>query len=797
MRRSPPRFHVLSTALLLPPAELAPCDSLIPAPEVQCWGGTHHPNASGSPADCRESCCRTSGCVWWGLAGPQAVAKVKGCWVSVAPSHCESSRIGWTGEYNQSMPPPPRPPPAVPVNLSRAVLAHRFDGIGAIIDASSRFLYDYPEPQRSEVLDYLFLPGFGASLSICKVEVGGDAQQTDGTTASYLHDPAGEPNFDRTHIWWAMGEATARRPGILLYGLAWGFPGWVGGGDFYSEGPGVYLAGWAKGAQERHGLTVSVLGLWNERMPCKLDHPLNDSSWNCSMIFGLRRALDRQGLGSVRIAGHDSKVDTLPMLYQTGAPVDIIATHGYTPLPVAEQEADAARGRPRWRSESEDTYKSSARMAAHLVQDYLNANVTAVIEWPATQGYYPSFPWAANDMFSYANSPWSGHYRIPSPVWVFAHMGQFTAPGWKYLRMQSHDGGGRLAGGGNFVALVSPDRANLTVLIESTMANLTENITFLLPPRYFASPAGIAPALEQWHSNLTTNNPDSYFLQLPDLPVDPVTGSVTVSVPAASLITLSSMRGQARKGQHPAPPADAAFPLPYRVNYSEVTQRWRQARFQLDQQGSFEIDDVAVQGGAGPLTRGLLQTVREVPIQWVWATPRPLSILGDAAWDDISVTATGVMLEQSATLETTIFDCSMAKRHTVPGTATKLPAPVGGTFLSVGVRTMVAGNICGAGRNDTRGYFLLVHSNKTYTITKGSQQILDAGPIQVDGLSVLQNFLREELQLSISAKGDAITAAVNGQHLSTVHDADFAQGFASIATGWHQVLFKLIAIDHA
>lgn len=32
---------------------------------------------------------------------------------------------------------------------------------------------DYPEPQRSEILDYLFKPNFGAALSILKVEIGG------------------------------------------------------------------------------------------------------------------------------------------------------------------------------------------------------------------------------------------------------------------------------------------------------------------------------------------------------------------------------------------------------------------------------------------------------------------------------------------------------------------------------------------------------------------------------------------------------------------------------------------------
>ena len=51
-----------------------------------------------------------------------------------------------------------------------------FDGIGAISGGggTSRLLVDYPEPQRSQVLDYLFKPGVGAELDIFKVEIGGD-----------------------------------------------------------------------------------------------------------------------------------------------------------------------------------------------------------------------------------------------------------------------------------------------------------------------------------------------------------------------------------------------------------------------------------------------------------------------------------------------------------------------------------------------------------------------------------------------------------------------------------------------
>ena len=56
----------------------------------------------------------------------------------------------------------------------------RFDGIGAVSGggATSVLLKDYPEPQRSQVLDLLFKPKFGASMSALLVEVPGDGNST-------------------------------------------------------------------------------------------------------------------------------------------------------------------------------------------------------------------------------------------------------------------------------------------------------------------------------------------------------------------------------------------------------------------------------------------------------------------------------------------------------------------------------------------------------------------------------------------------------------------------------------------
>src|SRR5690349_22397601 len=110
-----------------------------------------------------------------------------------------------------------------------------FDGIGAISDGggNSQLLIDYPEPKRSQILDYLFKPNYGASLQLFKVEVGGDMNSTDGAEPSIQHTRTDE-SFDRGYEWWMMEQAKARNPNIKLAALSWGAPGWIGGRNFWS-----------------------------------------------------------------------------------------------------------------------------------------------------------------------------------------------------------------------------------------------------------------------------------------------------------------------------------------------------------------------------------------------------------------------------------------------------------------------------------------------------------------------------------------------------------------------------------
>ena len=61
-----------------------------------------------------------------------------------------------------------------------------YQGIGAILGGggNARYLMDYPPTQRAQILDYLFKPGYGASLQLLKLEIGGGTNSTDGSEPS-------------------------------------------------------------------------------------------------------------------------------------------------------------------------------------------------------------------------------------------------------------------------------------------------------------------------------------------------------------------------------------------------------------------------------------------------------------------------------------------------------------------------------------------------------------------------------------------------------------------------------------
>ena len=140
----------------------------------------------------------------------------------------------------------PFPPPPPPYDPSPHLLdpriggKKRFDGHGGLsAGASSRLLFDYPEPQRSDILNYLYKPNFGAALTMCKIEIGGDGQSTNGAEASHMHTQ-NDRNYNRGYEYWLASEAKKRNPKVTIYGLSWAAPGWINNGtdwDVFARRP--------------------------------------------------------------------------------------------------------------------------------------------------------------------------------------------------------------------------------------------------------------------------------------------------------------------------------------------------------------------------------------------------------------------------------------------------------------------------------------------------------------------------------------------------------------------------------
>jgi len=160
-----------------------------------------------------------------------------------------------------------------PYNINISSIGRRLDGYGAISGggATSRLLLTYSEPYLSDILDYLFLPSFGVSLHHLKVEIGGDGQSSEGVEPSHSHFE-GDADFTRGYEWRLMVEAKKRNPNILISGLAWTWPGYLGeGGRGLSpwnnpQKSADYIVDWVKAAKNLYNISLDYIDAdWNER----------------------------------------------------------------------------------------------------------------------------------------------------------------------------------------------------------------------------------------------------------------------------------------------------------------------------------------------------------------------------------------------------------------------------------------------------------------------------------------------------------------------------------------------------
>lgn len=600
-----------------------------------------------------------------------------------------------------------------------------FAGVGALsAGASSRLLIDYPPAQRAQILDYLFKPGYGASLQILKVEIGGDTNSTDGTELS--HEPQqGQVNCNAGYEWWLMEQAKKLNPGIKLYGLEWGAPGWAGAGaqTLWTTQNISYILDWL-GCARQHGLSIDYLGGWNEA-----------ATYPPSWFVQLRQALDAHGYQGTQIVATDGYNWTTIAADMASDPafknaVSIIGEH----YPCSATSCSApgsvtATGKPIWASEQGSAgYDSGAPALARDINDaYVDGRMTATINWSLIWSASAGLPYQGDGLML-ANTPWSGSYQVGMSIWVMAHTAQFTEPGWKYL----DSGSVRLGGGGSVATLRSPTTGNWSSIAETLGATSPQQVTFQVQGGLSTGPVQV------WATNLNSGNSSDWFRYSGQ--IQPQDGSFSLTLQPGYLYTVTTTTGQ-HKGSAAPPPAHT-LRLPYIDNFGEYPAG-ATARYLSDLGGAFQTEPCADGGPDGSGGMCLQQMVTQQPVQWDGIDNYPVTVIGDTSWGNYRASV-DAMLPQSGYVE--LVARALGQGNGLSGYHFRISAQGQWSIYAEGPGVMWGG----AGADTTL-------ASGTTSFGTGRWH-----------------------RLGLEVRGDEITATLDGSPLSTVIDSTYQAGQAGL-----------------
>jgi len=157
------------------------------------------------------------------------------------------------------------------VNINGSGSGRTFAGIGGVTsNGMTKLLREYPVNQRNDILNFLFLPNFGASFHYLKIEVGSDANGTCGTEPSHMRS---QIDFDITRgvgLWMGQ-EAKNRNSQIILDAIRWGTPRWVNS----DANKYLYYKKFLEGARDNFGLTLEYLAPDENEGPFSRNYTVN------------------------------------------------------------------------------------------------------------------------------------------------------------------------------------------------------------------------------------------------------------------------------------------------------------------------------------------------------------------------------------------------------------------------------------------------------------------------------------------------------------------------------------------
>eukprot|EP00041_Stephanoeca_diplocostata_P026891 m.733057 g.733057 ORF g.733057 m.733057 type:complete len:1032 (+) comp23069_c0_seq3:161-3256(+) len=530
---------------------------------------------------------------------------------------------------------PPPPPPPVVLHIDGNAAGPSYDGHGLLsAGASSRLLIDYPEPQRSQILDYLFKPSFGASLHVLKVEIGGDIQSTSGTEQSHMHS-RDDLSCTRGYEGWLLKEAKLRNPGIKTWGLSWGVPGWIGNGSYFSDDNVMYQTKWVECMHSAYNISVDYVGIWNER-------PYGPPSYTVA----LRQSLDAAGFASTKIVLPDGHIDAtlVGLLDPTSSTYDphfsdavyAVGQHG------CGHRWDGNGSFPQqkfWCTESEVSNGWPAAMGwgGTINRNFVQVNQTATTSWsliwsvPSVVGPYQG----RGAML--AAEPWSGHYRVDGTIWMYAHWTQFTEIGWKILAVATGGSGVFDDGGGTYCTIVSPDRKDVSVVLDRLHTSIDAHVTLRLSNILTGT-----RSLDVW-----STTPDAPFAHVGTVTPGP-DGRYDLTLYGNTIYTVSSV-STATHGNYSDVPLSSPMPLPYHDDFDAYATNDTLPKFFADQGGAFSVVHDATTTHARRSRRSstggaLVQMMPASAGANAWVhDPDPATLIGDASWSNVTVRVSAML----------------------------------------------------------------------------------------------------------------------------------------------------------
>jgi galactosylceramidase len=498
-----------------------------------------------------------------------------------------------------------------------------FEGIGAVsAGASTRNLVDYPEKQRSEVLDFLFKPKFGAGFQHLKVEIGSGENSTCGSEPSHVitREELLDPK-PRGYEFWFMAEARKRNPEIILDCLPWAYPSWVG--TRFSQESADWFVAFLEVARTYYGLEIDWVSAAQNEMG-------SDLNW---IAEHLRPTLDAHGFSKVKLQApdddsefwqifeefeknpeYDSLIDAVGYHYVDGRiPWEIDQKAGRHATEKAKQSGKPLWASEEWSQSGEEWGGKGVLYLARLMNKLYNIDrITKYLIWSPFDGIYNQIIWA-NTGAMQADSPWNGHYTVWPAVWALAHTTQFAEPGWKYM----NKGCGQFDSQtwrGSHVALQNPETGDWSVVMvtgEQQKVKLNVGSGLKTGPVYV------------WEST-----EEDQFIEKETLELE--NGSLEIDLKPDAIYTLTSTTGQ-KKGSYGTPPKSKPFPFPFTENFDNYIYG-ETPRYFSYQKGTFET----CRSPKGGLC--LAQIVPEQGILWYnnWLL-KPHSLFGDLNWQDYAI----------------------------------------------------------------------------------------------------------------------------------------------------------------